>query len=147
MKPESSRGIRQPGGGPVDAKLGGSLYGISLTPAGSFGPGRKPRTQSDERGGPQDEIRASFLSAVATVSLPENPVDIDLSPDGDYAFTISEAEKKACGHGDRHWASPVCCPAGPARPGTNLVLAGVWLRGGRGRDWCCSGHRWHRGSS
>ncbi|MFZ1947697.1 MAG: Ig-like domain-containing protein, partial [bacterium] len=118
-------GVASPGQGSVlwRAKLGGSLYGISLTPAGTFAlvVNRELDLISavDLRGN-----SSSFLSVVATISLPENPVDIDLSPDGDYAFTISEAEKKlvATAIGVGPSLTSVSRRTGPV--GTSLVLAG-----------------------
>jgi YVTN family beta-propeller protein len=73
-------------------QTGGALQAIALTPAGSFAivVDRELNLLSaiDLR-----ETSSSYLGVVATVQLPVNPVDIELSPDGDYAYTISEAEK------------------------------------------------------
>jgi YVTN family beta-propeller protein len=104
-------------------KTGGTPDGIALTPAGSFAivVNRELNLLSaiDLR-----ETSSSYLSIVATVDLPVNPTDIELSPDGDYAYTISEAEETlvstALGVG------PSLCTlsrtAGPE--GACLVLAG-----------------------
>jgi YVTN family beta-propeller protein len=104
-------------------RTGGTLYGACLTPGGAFAlvVNRELDMLSaiDLR-----ETSESFLSVVATVSLPENPIGIELSPDGDYAFTISEAEAKlvATAVGVGPSLGSLSRRAGPV--GTKLVLAG-----------------------
>ncbi len=77
---------------PWKIRTGGALQGIDITPAGSFAltVDREHNLMSaiDLR-----DTSPSYLSVVVTVQLPTNPVAIKLSHDGDYAFTISEAEK------------------------------------------------------
>ncbi len=104
-------------------RTGGTLYSVSLTPAGKFAlvVNRELNLLNaiDLR-----ENSSSFLSVVATISLPENPVDIDLSSDGAYAFTISEAEEKivATAVGVGPTLVSLSPQAGPV--GGKLVLAG-----------------------
>ena len=106
-----------------DIRIGGTPDGIALTPAGSFAivVNRELNLLSaiDLR-----ETSSSYLSVVTTVDLPINPTDLELSPDGDYAYTISEAEKQlvvtTMGVGP-HLAT-LSRYAGPDE--TRLVLAG-----------------------
>jgi YVTN family beta-propeller protein len=104
-------------------RTGGDLQGISITPAGSFAivVDRQINKLSaiDLR-----STSTTYLSVVATVLLPVNPVDIELSPDGDYAYTISEAEENlvATTLGVGPSLSTISRAAGP--DGAMLVLTG-----------------------
>ena len=104
-------------------RTGGTPDGIALTPAGSFAivVNRELNLLSaiDLR-----ETSPSYLSVVTTVDLPVNPTDIELSPDGDYAYTISEAEQTlvATALGIGPSLTTLSRTAGPV--GTRLALGG-----------------------
>ena len=106
-----------------DIRVGGSLRGIAVTPAGTFAYAVNREMNLLEA---IDLRRTSqAYRAVATrITLPINPIDIDLSPDGDYAFTVSEAELRlvATSVGLGPELATVSRVAGPV--GTKVVLAG-----------------------
>ncbi|MFZ1946805.1 MAG: Ig-like domain-containing protein, partial [bacterium] len=104
-------------------KTGGTPDGIALTPAGSFAV-VVDREQDILSAIDLRPTSSSYLGVVATIDLPVNPTDIELSPDGDYAFTISEAEKKlsATALGVGPALATMSRLAGPV--GGRLVLAG-----------------------
>jgi YVTN family beta-propeller protein len=109
-------------------RTGGTLRGIAVTPAGTFAHTVNRELNLldaiDLR-----ETSPTFRSVAATILLPINPVDIELSPDGDYALTISEAESRlivtTVGLGPS--LETLSRPAGPA--GSELVIAGSDLMG------------------
>jgi YVTN family beta-propeller protein len=104
-------------------KTGGTPDGIALTPAGSFAV-VVDRQQDILSAIDLRPTSSSYLGVVATIDLPVNPTDVELSPDGDYAFTISEAEKKlsATALGVGPALATMSRLAGPV--GARLVLAG-----------------------
>jgi YVTN family beta-propeller protein len=107
----------------AEVPTGGSLRGDAVTPAGSFlfSVNRELNLYDiiDLR-----QTSQTFRSVIANIHLPVNPVDVELSPDGQYAFSICEKEMAlavtAIGVGPTiHTVSP---PAGPE--GTKVVIAG-----------------------
>jgi DNA-binding beta-propeller fold protein YncE len=72
---------------------GGTLRGLAITPAGSFVHAANRQLNFldvvDLREG-----SSTFRSVVTTIPQPVNPVDVDLSPDGFYAVSISEAQQQ-----------------------------------------------------
>jgi DNA-binding beta-propeller fold protein YncE len=104
-------------------RTGGALRGISVTPAGAFALVVN-RLLNLLEAVDLRQASSTFLSVVATVELPVNPVGLELSPDGRYAFTISEAEERlvATNVGLGPSLASLSLSAGPV--GTRLVLAG-----------------------
>ncbi len=104
-------------------RIGGILKSIAVTPAGTFAlvVNRELNLLNaiDLR-----ETSSSFLSVVATIDLPINPVDLELSPDGDYAFSISEAQKYLVATTVGLGPSLVTLSRPAAPHGSRLVLAG-----------------------
>ncbi len=108
----------------AEVPTGGSLRGDAVTPAGSFlfSVNRELNFYDviDLR-----QTSQTYRSVIANISLPVNPVDVELSPDGQYAFAICEQDMvlavNAIGVGPTvHTISPV---AGPE--GTVVVIAGT----------------------
>lgn len=104
-------------------RTGGALRGISVTPAGTFALVAN-RVLNLLEVVDLREASPSFLSVVATVELPTNPVDLELSPDGAYAYTISEAQQQlvATTVGIGPSLASLSRSAGPV--GAKLVVAG-----------------------
>ncbi len=104
-------------------RTGGVLRGIRVTPAGTFAAVVNRALNLidviDLR-----ETSTSFLSVVATVQLPTNPVDLELSPDGHYAYTISEMEQQLVSTTLGLGPSLVSLSRSAAPVGAKLVLAG-----------------------
>jgi YVTN family beta-propeller protein len=106
-----------------DINTGGSLRGMTLTPAGMFlyAINRELNLIDviDLR-----ESSGTFRSVVATIAQEVNPIDIALSPDGFYAFSVAESGRRftvtTIGLGPT--LKSLSRRAGP--PGTKLVLAG-----------------------
>ena len=77
----------------TDIETGGSLRGCALTPAGRYlYAANRELNVLDVID--LDEHAATYRSVVATIKTGINPVDVEISPDGLYAYTIIEAEKK-----------------------------------------------------
>jgi DNA-binding beta-propeller fold protein YncE len=104
-------------------RTGGVLRGIRVTPAGTFAAVVNRALNLidviDLR-----ETSTSFLSVVATVQLPTNPVDLELSPDGHYAYTISEMEQQLVSTTLGLGPSLASLSRSAAPVGAKLVLAG-----------------------
>ena len=107
----------------IEVTTGGALRGDAVTPAGSFlfGVNRELNFYDviDLR-----EQSPTYRSVVANIYLPVNPLDVELSPDGTYAYSICEQDMTlnvtAIGVGPVvHTITPV---AGPV--GTRVVIAG-----------------------
>jgi YVTN family beta-propeller protein len=106
-----------------DINTGGSLLGMTVTPAGMYLYACNRQLELldvidiNENG-------ANPRSLVATIPLGSNPIDIDLSPDGFYAFSVVDRDQQlivsTIGLGPE--LKSLSRRAGP--PGTKLVLAG-----------------------
>jgi len=107
----------------MDIPTSGALRGEAVTPAGSFlfAVNRELNFYDviDLR-----PASSTFRSVVSNIDLPVNPVDVEMSPDGIYAYSISEHDMilsvTAIGVGPvLRTLSPI---AGPA--GTKVAIAG-----------------------
>lgn len=106
-----------------DISTGGSLRGMTITPGGSYLYAcNRDLNLIDVID--INEQSSKARSVVATIDLEGNPVDIDLSPDGFYAFTAAQGTRQlvvtTIGLGPT--LKSISRRAGP--PGTKLVLAG-----------------------
>ena len=106
-----------------DIGTGGSLRGMTITPGGSYlYVCNRDLNFIDVID--INEQSSKARSVVATIDLEGNPVDIDLTPDGFYAFTVAQGTRQlvvtTIGLGPT--LKSISRRAGP--PGTKLVLAG-----------------------
>ncbi len=121
-----------------DIPVGGSLRGVDITPAGQFLYVANRETNVlgivDLR-----EDSPSFRHVVATIPQGINPVDVALSPNGLYAYSIAEEERilsvAAIGVGPAFRS--LSRRAGPV--GTKLVIAGSDFEGPCAIDFTGSG--------
>ncbi|MEJ2720150.1 MAG: Ig-like domain-containing protein, partial [bacterium] len=104
-------------------RTGGTLRGIAVTPGGAFAHAVN-RELNILNAIDLRETSPTYRTVAATIPLPINPVDIEIAPDGEYAFTVSEAEQRlvvtTIGLGPS--LSTISRSAGPA--GAALVLSG-----------------------
>jgi YVTN family beta-propeller protein len=100
----------------AEVATGGSLRGDAVTPAGSFlfSVNRELNFYDviDLR-----QTSQTFRSVIANINLPVNPLDVELSPDGQYAFAICDHDMvlavTAIGVGPTiHTISPAAGPEG-----------------------------------
>lgn len=106
-----------------DINTGGSLLGMTVTPAGMYLYACNRQLELIDVIDPR-ENGPNPRSLVATIPLGSNPIDIDLSPDGFYAFSVVDRDQQlivnTIGLGPE--LKSLSRRAGP--PGTKLVLAG-----------------------
>ncbi len=104
-------------------RTGGTLRGIAVTPGGAFAHAVN-RELNILNAIDLRESSPTYRTVAATIPLPINPVDIEISSDGEYAFTVSEAEQRlvvtTIGLGPS--LSTISKSAGPV--GATLVFSG-----------------------
>lgn len=77
----------------IDINTGGTLRGIDITPAGMYLIAAN-RELNLLDAIDLNENNPTYRSVAATVSVGTNPVDVVVSPDGVYAYSLIEAENK-----------------------------------------------------
>ncbi len=106
-----------------DINTGGSLRGAAITPAGSYIYAANRELNVLDVIDLSEE-RNTFRSVVATVSQDPQPVDIALSPDGFYAFSIVESSEQLVVTTIGLGPTLRSMSKRAAAPGTKVVLAG-----------------------
>jgi YVTN family beta-propeller protein len=107
----------------LDVSTGGTLRGAAVTPAGSFLYAVNRELNFYDVVDLRSESE-TYRSIAANVPLHVNPVDVEIAPNGLYAYSLSETDQSlvatAIGVGPvLHTVHPVAAP-----PGARLVIAG-----------------------
>jgi len=117
----------------TDIATGGSLRGCALTPAGGYlYAANRELNILDVID--LNEQAAAYRRVVATLKTGVNPVDVEISPNGLFAYTIVEGERKftVSSIGVGPIITSMSRRAGPAS--AKIVFAGTGLEGGSAAD-------------